>query len=248
MYLFWPLQVVCANVKLLWCPVGCLAWKPACELCVSFGWHQLAGIVCKRWRGPVGALPIPSFARLDLADVGAGEAQRAVPEPGQGLVASLSRKSYKDTFSPAYTVLYSSVRTRVGRITAARQPEGPWMFFLPFISPTTGLTFWINCHYCRFLFFLARKSYRDYNAFLLKHCPNREKIDAETITRVSKSLLMLDKTICTASLHTTHKPGRAPVLTRYQLENHNKEPANTTRKQSTYKRFGFCFVLFFETL
>lgn len=152
------LQVVCANVKLLWCPVGCLAWKPACELCVSFGWHQLAGIVCKRWRGPVGALPIPSFARLDLADVGAGGAQRAVPEPGEGLVASLSRKSYKDTFSPAYTVLYSSVRTRVGRITAARQPEGPWMFFLPFISPTAGLTFWINCHYCRFLFcFFSKK-------------------------------------------------------------------------------------------
>lgn len=62
-------RVACAKVTSHWCPVGCLAWKAARELCVSCGWYQLAGIVCRRWQGPGGALVVLYFACLDPAHV-----------------------------------------------------------------------------------------------------------------------------------------------------------------------------------
>lgn len=93
--------MACAKVTSHWCPVGCLAWKAARELCVSCGWYQLAGIVCRRWQGPGGALVVLYFACLDPARLeedkkkksqGAGEAPRAG--------ASLPRESYQSDQCP----------------------------------------------------------------------------------------------------------------------------------------------------
>lgn len=76
-------------VTLHWCPVGCLAWKAARELYISCGWPQLAGLVCKRWRSPAGALLVPGSYCLDLAYLGTGEVQRVVPVPDQRVLAYL---------------------------------------------------------------------------------------------------------------------------------------------------------------
>lgn len=114
------------------------------------------------------------------------------------------------TFSLALYCMAQLGRTLcMGKVTALG-------FFSAFHVPrATCLTFWIDCYY---IFGFFKTFYRAHNTFLSKHCPGRENIGAETLTCVTKSHLLFDKTICTASVHTKHKSGGA-LFSQYQHAN-----------------------------